>query len=143
MKPCLADVNVLLPLLVRHHEHHELALRWFDSLSVGEAVLCRFVQLALVRLLGNRTIMRKYALSASAALDLILELLEDERIEFAAEPALLDAVFPKLLKYAAPTNKLVGDVYLAAFSIAGRMRLAAVDQGFKQFRDVDLHLLVP
>jgi len=143
MKRCLADVNVLLPLLVRHHEHHELALRWFDGLAPGEAVLCRFVQLALVRLLGNRTIMGKYAVSASAAWDLIAELIEDERLEFAAESPLVDAVFAKLLRYAAPTNKLVGDAYLAAFSIAGQMRLTTVDKGFEQFRDVDLQLLSP
>jgi toxin-antitoxin system PIN domain toxin len=143
MKRCLADVNVLLPLLVRHHEHHELALRWFDGLAPGEAVLCRFVQLALVRLLGNRTIMGKYAVSASAAWDLIAELIEDERVEFAAESPLVDGVFPKLLRYAAPTNKLVGDAYLAAFSIAGQMRLTTVDKGFEQFRDVDLQLLSP
>jgi toxin-antitoxin system PIN domain toxin len=143
MKPCLADVNVLLPLLVRHHEHHELVLRWFDGLTAGEAVLCRFVQLALVRLLGNRTVMREYVISASAAWDLIAELLEDERMEFASEPALLDAVLPKLLRYPAPTGKLVGDAYLAAFSIAGQMRLATVDKGFGQFRGVDLELLAP
>jgi uncharacterized protein len=143
MKRCLADVNVLLPLLVRHHEHHELALRWFDGLAPGEAVLCRFVQLALVRLLGNRTIMGKYALSASAAWDLIAELMEDERLEFAAEPPLLDAVMPKLLKYPVPPNKLIGDAYLAAFSIAGQMRLTTLDKGFGQFRDVDLQLLKP
>lgn len=143
MKPCLADVNVLLPLLVRHHEHHELVLRWFDGLTAGEAVLCRFVQLALVRLLGNRTVMREYVISASAAWDLIAELLEDERMEFASEPALLDAVLPKLLRYPAPTGKLVGDAYLAAFSIAGQMRLATVDKGFGQVRGVDLELLAP
>jgi toxin-antitoxin system PIN domain toxin len=143
MKRCLADVNVLLPLLVRHHEHHELASRWFDGLAAGEAVLCRFVQLALVRLLGNRTVMGKYAVSASVAWGLIAELLEDERMEFAAEPALVDAVLPKLLKYAVPTNKLVGDAYLAAFSIAAQMRLTTVDQGFGQFRDLDLQLLAP
>ncbi len=143
MKRCLADVNVLLPLLVRHHEHHKLALRWFDRLAPGEAVLCRFVQLALVRLLGNRMMMGKYAVSASAAWDLIAELIEDERLEFAAESPLVDAVFAKLLRYAAPTNKLVGDAYLAAFSIAGQMRLTTVDKGFEQFRDVDLQLLSP
>jgi len=141
MKRCLADVNVLLPLLVRHHEHHELALRWFDGLAAGEAGLCRFVQLALVRLLGNRTIMGKYAVSASAAWGLIAELLADERVEFVAEPVPVDAVFPKLLRYETPTNKLVGDAYLAAFSIAGQMRLTTVDKGFKQFRGVDLQLL--
>jgi uncharacterized protein len=143
MKPCLADVCVLLPLLVRHHEHHDLALDWFDGLAAGEAVLCRFVQLALVRLLANRTIMGEYVLSASAAWDLIAKLMEDERMDFAAEPALISTVLPKLLRYPAPTNKLVGDAYLAAFSIAGQMRLATVDAGFTQFRDVDLHLLVP
>jgi len=143
MKPCLADVNVLLPLLLRHHEHHELVLRWFDGLTAGEAVLCRFVQLALVRLLWNRTVMWEYVISASAAWDLIAELLEDERMEFASEPALLDAVLPKLSRYPAPTGKLVGDAYLAAFSIAGQMRLATVDEGFGQFRGVDLELLAP
>ena len=28
MKPCLGDVNVFLALLVVHHPHHEIALRW-------------------------------------------------------------------------------------------------------------------
>ncbi len=46
--------------------------------------------------------MGKYAVSAAAAWSLIAELLEDERIEFAAELALVDAVFPKLLKYPLP-----------------------------------------
>ena len=87
--------------------------------------------------------MGKYAVSASAAWDLMAELIEDERLEFAAESPLVDAVFPKLLRYAAPTNKLVGDAYLAAFSIAGQMRLTTVDKGFEQFRDVDLQLLSP
>jgi predicted nucleic acid-binding protein len=67
MKRCLADVNVLLPLIVRHHEHHEPALRWFEGLVAGEAVLCRFVQLALIRLLGNRSVMGKYCISAAVA----------------------------------------------------------------------------
>jgi toxin-antitoxin system PIN domain toxin len=143
MKRCLADVNVLLPLLVRHHEHNESALRWFDGLEAGEAVLCRFVQLALIRLLGNRTVIGKYAVSASAAWDLIAELMEDERLEFAAEPALIDTAFPKLLKYPVPTNKLVSDAYLAAFSIAAQMRLTTFDKGLEQFRGVDFQRLTP
>ena len=68
--------------------------------------------------------MGKYAVSASAAWDLIAELMGDERLEFVAEPPLVDAEFSKLLRYAAPANKLVGDAYLAAFSIAGQMRRA-------------------
>jgi toxin-antitoxin system PIN domain toxin len=143
MKPCLVDVNVLLALLVRHHEHHDYASRWFDGLRAGEATLCRYVQLALMRLLGNKTIMGEFAMSASSAWQLIATLMEDERLNFADEPSSLDTFFPKLLRYPRPTNKLVGDAYLAAFSIASQMRFATIDQGFDQFRDLDLDLILP
>src|ERR1700733_8791156 len=97
MKPCLADVNVLLALLVRRHEHHRLALKWFDRLAAEEAGLCRFVQLALIRLLGNHHIMEDDAVPAATAWRLIDELAQDERIVFIREPGLLDSVLPTLL----------------------------------------------
>jgi len=143
MKQCLVDANLLLPLLVRHHEHHKKALEWFDGLVAREARLCRFVQLALIRLLGNRTIMGDYALPAGTTWSLMERPMEDERLEFAPEPPLFAVEFPKLLKYPVATNKLVGDAYLAAFALAGQMRLATFDADFKQFRGLDLQLLAP
>ena len=116
-------------------------MRWFDGLAAGEGLLCRYVQLALIRLLGNRAVMGEYAVSASKSWRLIDELMEDERMEFVAEPALVDDVMPKLLRYSVPTNKFVGGAYFPGFSIAGQMRLAAIDAGFEQFRGVDLELL--
>jgi hypothetical protein len=141
MKQCLADVSVLLPLLVRHHEHHEMALRWFENLHAGEALLCRFVQLGLIRLLGNRAIMGEFVLSGASAWQLIEHLMEDERLEFAAEPAALDSALPGLLTYPVPASKLVSDAYLAAFAIAGTLRLIAADKAFEQFRGLELELL--
>jgi toxin-antitoxin system PIN domain toxin len=141
MKRCLADVNLLLPLLVRHHEQHDAALRWFDGLAAGEALLCRFVQLALIRLLGNRSIMGDYALPASSAWELLGKLMEDERVEFVAEPARLDVEFAQLLGYSMPTGKLVGDAYLAAFALAGQFRFATFDAGFREFRELELQLI--
>ena len=79
MKPCLVDVNVFLALLVSHHDHHLLAREWFDDLSAGEAGLCRIVQLSLVRLLGNRSLMGQYAVPAGKAWATIQELLERRR----------------------------------------------------------------
>ncbi len=142
MKPCLADVNVLLPLMVMHHEHHDLVSRWFENRSAGEVVLCRFVQLALIRLLGNRAVMGDYAVPASRAWELIAALLEDERVDFGAEPLTIETALPGLLRHPAPAGKLVGDAYLAAFSIAGKLRLSTIDRGFRQFANLDLDLLV-
>lgn len=36
MKRCLVDVNVLLAMLVRQHEHHRLTRRWFELDSAYE-----------------------------------------------------------------------------------------------------------
>ena len=141
MKPCLADVNVLLALLVRQHDHHELALRWFDRLVEGEAGLCRFVQLALIRLLGNRQVMGDDAIPPGAAWRLIEELLQDERVAFLAEPSTFDTTLPVLLNSPVPASKLVGDAYLAAFAIATARRMTTFDRGFRQFRGLEVELL--
>lgn len=141
MKPCLGDVNVWFALLVRQHEHHSAALAWFDRLAPSQAGLCRFGQLALIRLLANRTILGQYAVSAAGAWQLIATLLEDERVEFVSEPADLDSILPALLKYPVPTPKLVSDAYLAAFAIGGARTLVTFDRGFRQYRNLDVHVL--
>jgi toxin-antitoxin system PIN domain toxin len=142
MKRCLVDVNVFLALLVIQHEHHKLARKWFDGLAADEASLCRIVQLALVRLLGNRSIMQVHAMSASAAWRLIETLLEDERVNFMPEPSGVDSVLPTLLNYEIPTGKLVTDAYLAAFAISASRRSVTLDRGFRQFPGLDVDLLV-
>jgi len=142
MKPCLADVNVWFALLVIQHEHHKLARRWFDHLAADEAGLCRLVQLALIRLLANRSILGVHALSAAAAWDLLATLAADERTAFLAEPSQIDAVLPTLLQYPVPTGKLVTDAYLAAFAIGASRRLVTLDRGFRRFRGLQVDLLV-
>src|SRR5260370_27774604 len=142
MKPCLVDANVWLALLVIQHEHQKLARQWFETLTLAadEEGLCRIVQLALIRLLGSRSIMEVHAISASAAWNLLEKLLEDERVDFLPEPSGVDSVLPTLFNYAGPTSKLVTDAYLAAFAIAASRRLVTLGREFKQFRGLDLDL---
>jgi len=95
MKPCLADVNVLLALLPICATSHscacwEIATSWETT-----------------------------PVSAANAWRLIDELAQDERIAFVSEPALLDSMLPTLLNSPVPTGKLIGDAYLTAFSIVG------------------------
>jgi uncharacterized protein len=141
MALCLVDVNVLLALVARQHVHHTAARKWFGALSAGEAGLCRVAQLALIRLLNNRPVMGDEAISAGVAWRLIEELLEDERLEYVPEPALLDSVLPTLFVPSMPAGKLITDAYLAAFAIASSRRLVTFDKGFRQFRGLELELL--
>ena len=136
MKRSLVGGNVWLALLVRQHEHHARALRWVDSLEAGDALMCRFVQLGLIRLLANRTVIGSDAVSAATAWQLIATLLEDERVEFASEPADLDSHLPALWKYPVPTGKLGTDAYRVAFSLSLSCRLATPDRGFRAFPEV-------
>jgi toxin-antitoxin system PIN domain toxin len=141
MQRSLVDVNLWFALLVRQHQHHGLAHKWFDTLGPAEAGMCRMVQLALMRLLANRTILGEHAISAAKGWTLLEELAVDERVEFLREPEDLPAVFPSLLNYPVPTGKLVADAYLAAFAISGSLRLVTLDRGFRQYRGLEAEIL--
>lgn len=141
MKPCLVDVNVWLALLVPRHAHHGSASQWYEELRPSQAVLCRFVQLAVVRLLANPAVMGDDATPALTGFKLTQELIADERVEQVKEPDGIDAILPDLFNHPAPAPKIVSDAYLAAFAIAGNMRLVTFDRGFKRFPALDVTLL--
>jgi toxin-antitoxin system PIN domain toxin len=140
-KSSVVDANVWLALLASHHQHHHASKRWFESLSIGEAGLCRAVQIALIRLLGNRMIMGPNTLSAAEAWRCIQLSRQDERVEFLHEPPDLDMVLPTLFRYSAATPQLINDAYLAAFAISSDRSLVTRDRGFLQFQGLDVELL--
>jgi uncharacterized protein len=144
MKSCLADINVLVALLAGHHPHHSLARNWFAACREAEIGICRYVQLGVIRQLGNQALMGGSALSGFAAYRVIQDLLElDERVEFVQESPNLDSFMPQMLSHPAPASKVVNDVYLAAFAIASSRRLVTCNAGFRRFKDLDLLLLQP
>ena len=54
---CIADANVLLPILSSDHPHHRVAAAWWDEREAGEIGMCLPVRMALLRLLSNRHVM--------------------------------------------------------------------------------------
>ncbi|MCE7869062.1 PIN domain-containing protein [bacterium CPR1] len=141
----LSDSNVLFALLVGSHPHSNRARTWMDSqVEPDSVVLCRAVQLTLLRLLTSHSILPAYGLrplSNQKAWELVIGLLEDERLVFFEEPEDLERHW---LSYAArPTAsaKLWMDAYLAAFARAAGHQLVTLDKAFRQFDGLDLLVL--
>lgn len=138
MKPCLVDVNVWLALLLPRHEHHRAARVWYETLRRGEAGMCRFVQLALIRLLANPSVLGPDVLTVRGGFDVVAALLEDERVELVREPQDLDAVLPRHLDAPLPAGKLVADAYLASFAECARLRLVTFDRALAKRAGVEV-----
>ncbi|MEX0670114.1 MAG: TA system VapC family ribonuclease toxin [Pirellulales bacterium] len=137
----LADTNVWLALALSKHQFHDAVRKWLTTCGPHEVVFCRSTQQSLLRLLTTRAVLAAYGippLSNQAAWSFYDRLIADERIVFVEEPSSLEAVWRKLSRGTSASPKLWTDAYLAAFAVAGGHRLVTTDQGFKQFKGLDL-----
>jgi toxin-antitoxin system PIN domain toxin len=139
----LADVNVVFPLLVDTHQHHEEGLAWFDSTAPGDVALCRVVRLGALRLLCNARVMGADVVDPAAALAALRSLEEDERIVLVREPDGLDVALKPLVARRTTTPNLWADAYLAAFAITSGLKLVSFDRGFTKFTGLDFLSLAP
>lgn len=129
--PALCDVNVLLALTTDRHAFHAMAVRWFDSVSVGGAVICRVAQTGLLWLLNNPAVMGEDVLDATACWETWRRLLEDEWIRFTpTEPPSLDTAFERFTSGRVFTPKLWTDAYLSAYAQTGGLTLVTLIGAF-------------
>lgn len=125
----LPDVNVWLALISRRHVHAELCGAWLSSLSESsELLFCRVSQMGLLRLLTTEAVMQEDVLSSRSAWGAYHSVLEDDRIQFAPEPFMLDEEWRELSSFDRPAPKVWTDAYLTAFARAGGMRLVTMDR---------------
>ena len=54
--PMLCDVNLLLALVTDRHAHHPGAVRWFDTLAVGDALELIQIDVPRATRVGNSII---------------------------------------------------------------------------------------
>lgn len=83
----LVDTNVWLALLDEDHVHHANSKPWIRSVAPEQALLCRVVQLSLLRLLTNSPAMRGSPRSPVQAWGAVGVLLPDERVVDSPEPS--------------------------------------------------------
>ena len=140
--PALCDVNVLLALATDRHASHAAAVQWLDSVTAGDAVICRIAQTRLLRLLNNPAVMREDVLDTAACWELWRRLLEDERMHFApTEPLGLDTAFERFTSGRTFTPKLWTDAYLSAYAQTSGLTLVTFDGGFRQFEGLTCQVL--
>ncbi|MCK6682583.1 MAG: PIN domain-containing protein [Thermoanaerobaculia bacterium] len=141
----LCDVNLLLALAHERHAHARRAVSWFDSLigTPGSAVICRVAQMGLLRLLTNAAVMKEDTIPPGEAWLVIDEFFADDRFRLAPEPPEIEALFRQINSGPAWDGVPWTDAYLAAFAMAGGLRMVTFDRDFFRFPGLDLELLRP
>jgi len=142
----LCDSNVWLALALSEHVHHEVTHGWLKTIEEPASVcFCRATQQSFLRLLTNASVLRPYGnppLTNRQAWKVYEALLGDDRIVFQAhEPSGLDAKWKQFALRDSASPKMWMDAYLAGFALAGGYTMVTTDDGFKQFRGLDLKLL--
>ncbi len=139
---CIADANVLFPLLVQGHAANEVAKAWWDEQPDATVGICLLTRLAVLRLLTNRVALNGTPVSPDEALSAWRRLSDDPRcFHIDAEPADHEPRFVALVCSREPTPNLWTDAWLAALAMSLEYEITTFDRGFKSFRGLKLHLL--
>lgn len=139
---CIADANVLFPLLVQGHVANETAKRWWDEQPDGTVGTCLLTRLAVLRLLTNRVAMNGNPVGPAEALAAWRRLINDPRsFHIDAAPAEHESRFVSLVSSREPTPNLWTDAWLAALAMSLDYEIATFDRGFRSVRGLKLRLL--
>ena len=139
---CIADANVLFPLLVDCHVAHETALRWWAKRPDDSVGLCVLTRMAVLRLLTNRVAMNGAPTTPDVALNAWQVLAADPRsVLIDAAPSSHEKSFAALVAGRLPTPNLWTDAWLAALARSLDHDVVTFDRGFKSFEGIKLSLL--
>ncbi len=139
----MCDINVLLALVTERHVHHARCKAWWKNRDHASPLLiCREVQIALLRLLSTEAVMREDVLTLPQAWSLYASLLKCGGFARVLEPRGLDVEWERLCRPFKRSPKVVMDAYLAAFAIAGHHTLVTLDEAFTQFEGLP-HVIPP
>jgi uncharacterized protein len=133
----LLDINVWLALAHTAHDHHKLALAYWQAEQAKGTLLwfCRVSMLGMVRLLSQKSVMGASVLSLEEAQAAYLNFLNTPSIRWLPETTDIarrtDAAMLNLSSDA--PSRLSTDVYLAATSETTGLRLVTFDADFKRF----------
>jgi len=137
----LPDVNFWLALAFEAHQHHASADTWMETASRHSCSLCRVTQMGFLRLATNPKVMYDDVLTMSDAWRAYDEMVSDERVVYAEEPADIEAEWRNLTQRLIFSTNIWTDAYLAAFAQVADFEVVTLDKGFSQYKDVRVTVL--
>lgn len=147
MPGSLFDTNVWIAAIFPTHPLHQQAEQILhEATPAHPAVFCRSTQQSFLHLATTPVLLRAYGAEgmtnrdALVALDALLALPQVCERE---DPPGVDAIWRRLASRDTASPKAWMDAYLAAFAIAGGLRLVTLDHDFKSLeaQGLDLRLL--
>lgn len=139
----LPDINVWLALADPDHEHHDRARQYWEKESAPRLAFTRVAMLGLLRLLGNRHVMKGDPFTAEEAWSAYRAFRDLPEVIFLAEP---DSAESRMRQWSGdssfPTSHLT-DAWLASVAFNTRSRLVSFDEDYRRFQGLSfLHLTV-
>lgn len=149
MPGSLFDTNVWLSAIFTTHPFHRLARQaLLRATSAEPAVFCRSTQQSFLRLASTPALLKVYGAEsvrncdALAAMDALQAL---PQVCLRDEPPDTFALWRIFATRDTASPKVWMDAYLAAFAVAGGLRMVTLDGDFKSYvpRGLDLDLIKP
>ena len=147
MAACLIDTNVWLAALFSSHPFHTHAQKALQQATPAQPALwCRATQQSFLRLASTPALHQVYDTKGMTNRDALVAM---DALQALPQVALLDepsstvALWRTLAGRDSASPKVWMDAYLAAFAIAGGLRMVTLDRDFKNFvpQGLDLALL--
>jgi toxin-antitoxin system PIN domain toxin len=145
----LLDTSVWLAAAFTSHPFRRLAVGVLTQATESEpAALCRQTELSFLRLATTPTLLRVYGAEGQTNRDaaaLLSAFLALPQVVGLPEPEGTRPLWLRLADRGSSSPKLWMDAYLAAFAIAGNLRLATLDSDFRAYETegLELRLLSP
>jgi len=134
----LPDVNVWLALSDTRHAQHAAARQYWNRQRAAQVVFCRVTMLGLLRTSSNAKAMHGQPFSNAEAWAIYQTFQGMPDCELWPDPPRLETAFASLTLDASLPHRLWTDAYLAAFAIAGGLRLVSFDTDFQRFAGLEL-----
>jgi len=143
----LFDTSAWLAATFEQHPAHSVARQVLRQATPTQtAVFCRATQQSFLRLMSTAALAKTYGVMPLTNRDALITLDNLQALPQVAwrdEPAGIFGLWRTLAALDSASPKVWMDAYLAAFAIAGALRLVTLDKDFKNFlpQGLDLALL--